>query len=683
MSVDIAYLPTDSDTAAEALNAHIYREEARLAFRRTMWLLAWYYLNGCRRFDLIDPSTGRISQSYVDKEGNLEYASQELLTAINRTAGRLAALNLLPKVVRSDQSLAGIRDRSVTQIIADAVVGANQVELVKSDFSYLFTCLGSCGVAGKMVDHESVGLTSDIEVVHPREMFPFPSLGQDHTKVRGMVRQRVVPLAFVRELIDTRKLNKIASEMRMWRMRPGESTEYTTDPAAPSANLYAGSGIGGPIDLASEGRTSLHQVVVQIRETWLDGPRGTCSRYLVTSGRKCLIDTDYRDKEVYRALGFSRFYNNGTFHGAGLFDIMYSVSREYERLCKWLFNNVRNTDKYGFLCMPSGMVNQQTALRDVGYGLRVLDYEPDSQLGTGKPFHVTPYNSGELPGKVAQFAKEQMESVNTWRDLVREKGRVDSQTGLAFLDEQVQQAVSAPTSGMAQAFSHMYRALINDARNLCASSNRALPVTRISLDLAGAIIDPKAGTVSFANNPVPDMSRLTFTVQEQSPKLNVARKAEALEMLTRQIVDRDAFVIYCLQEGLDFAAWFDPERSAVESVTRNLLILFGDGVYSAGKFVIAPEMARPELQLKIARAFLADPRVAMASVDVQTRLIRYVQQLQMWGGAVLPPGVPTVDEAAEMQAGAQQPMFPPGYQSQPMLPQSPIMAPGARFQGAA
>ena len=179
MALDTIRLPKNKTDLARIIDEHADREESRLAYRKIMWLLAWHYLCGARRFDVFDPGTGALSPHYLDEEGNMEFQSQEMLSAIDRVSGRLASLDMRPKVVRKGISLNSIRERALGQILMDHVVSNDQLDKVKTQFSHIFTSLGSCGIAGHMTKGRTVGLTADLEVIHPRELFPFPSLGAD------------------------------------------------------------------------------------------------------------------------------------------------------------------------------------------------------------------------------------------------------------------------------------------------------------------------------------------------------------------------------------------------------------------------------------------------------------------------------------------------------------------------
>ncbi len=661
-SLDLIQLPTDQTALCRLLTRHAFREDSRLRYRRMMWLLSWLYLNGSRRFDVVDPSTGVVHALYVDEDGNLEFQAQELLSLINRTAARLSSMDFRPRVQESGGSLAGIRDRSTAQIVMDSVVQDDRLSEVKRDFAFLYTCLGSAGICGHLVDHPTVGLTADLEVIHPREILPFPSLGQDHTKASGLMRYRAVPLEMLVQKFGP-KVERNLEKLDYWEALIGEdySERNTTSINNTPSRIY------GPATSTTYKETEEVQKVVRIKELWMGGKGGTCSRYVCTSGDYILADEDYSAKEIYCPIGFQRFYETGSWHGAGLFDVMFPIARQMELNIKQLFQNIRDTDQYGILVIPSGQFNERSVLKNVGRGLRALPWEPDPITEGFKPFAIQPFNSGEAPGKVAQFAKALLQGLDPSPDISDNKGRVDSASGLAFLEEQATKALTFPAQGIERAFSTAYRAVAGQAVEALAKSPRPIPVSRLTLDLAGAAIDPETHTVSFKQNPIPDLSRLSFSIRDMNPKSEAARKAEALMLTEKQIQDRDSLILYCIQSGVELAAWVEEEKAAYDAVVRNILLLYGDGVESSGQVVVTPETVKPLFQLRVLAAFMGSLKMSSASPEVVEQFQKYREFLLMQVNGVLPNAAPNPDDVAIMSQGggaqgasSQQPPVPSG-----------------------
>ena len=640
---DLLNLPTNELALCRLLTRHAFREDARLRYRRMMWLLSYLYLNGSRRFDVVDPNTGVVRALYVDEDGNLEFQSQELLSLINRTAARLASMDFRPRVQMSGASLAGIRDRSTGQILMDNLVRDDQLMSVKRDFAFLFTTLGSAGLCGHLTDHPTIGLSADLEVVHPREVFPFPSLGQDHTKTLGKMRYRAMPLDTLVALFGSGVKRKMES-LDYWESLIGEdySERNNVNVNNTPSRLY------GPATSTTYDAKDEIQQIARVKEVWIDGPAGTCSRYICTCGDVLLADEDYSSKEIYPALEFRRFYDTGSFHGAGLFDVMFPIARQLELNIRQLFQNIRDIDQYGVLVIPSGQFNERSVLKNVGHGLRALPWEPDPMTEGFKPFAIQPFNSGDAPGKVAQFARSLLQSLDPSPDISDTKGRVDSASGLAFLEEQATKSLTFPSQGIERAFAGAYRSIAGQAVETIVKSPRPLPVNRLTLDLAGAVIDPDANTVNFKDNPIPDLSRLSFTIRDMNPKSEAARKAEALTLTEKGVQDRDGLLLYCIESGIELAAWTQEEKNAYETVVRNCLILYGDGNESSGQVIVTPETVKPLFQLRVLTAFMGSVKMSLASPEIIDQFKTYREFLMMQVQGVLPNAAPNPDDVAIM-----------------------------------
>lgn len=662
MSMDSPLLPKDEASLCRIINEHVAREESRLSYQRFRRLLAYHFLNGARRFKF-DQGFSSFTSDFLDSEGRLEFQSQEIVSAIDRVSAHLSSMDLSPLVAPAvSMTLRGIRQRAVAQVIADGLVSPNQAERAKSDAAHIFTSLGSVGLQLHVSDDPRMGLIGEYEVIHPQELFPFPSLGVDQTKARGLVRQRFVPLAWMEGRYGKALIKARRSRMRLWARTIGsqQDTEHMDGTMVPS-------GAGAGSVRSSEERagasppnvTSAYQhELCLIRELWLDGPVETVSRYVVISGDALIEDQDLSDVVSYCPIGFDRFMQNQSWHGQGVFDLLYSYGREFERLMKSLFSNIYDADRYGFLVMPMGVFNEQTALREVGKGLKVVSYEPEplAPEQAFKPFAVQPWNTGDAPGKVAAFAKQHMDDINPLKDLVEEKGRIDSAAGLNKLDEAINSSMANSTMSWRRIWGSATRAAVAGALRRQVFNPRPIPVPKLDVDLAGLVIDPTDGTIDLKHNPVPNIQSLRFTVRDGHPRSQAARKQELAEMFAAQLCSPDKFWLTVLKEGLDLTVWHEDYQAAYDSVTENILRVYGDG-QQPGQVVLTQAMSRPEFQLIILNAFMASPTMAQADPDVQNAMADYRDTLMQWSGAVLPGNVPN-----------------PGEQAQPQQPQQPQMA---------
>ena len=326
-------------------------------------------------------------------------------------------------------------------------------------------------------------------------------------------------------------------------------------------------------------------------------------------------------------------------------------------MLKALFNNIKELDRYGVVVMPQGSFNERSILREVGNGLRMISYAPDPLNEKFSPFVISPHNAGDIPGKTAAFAKQLMQGINPVQDLIAEKGRVDSATGLQFLDEQINRAMTNPTMGVVQAFGKMYRSLVSNASRELVLSPRPIPVKAFDIDLAGAVVDFENSNISFENNPIPNVAHLTFSVRQINPRSEVARKQEAMQLLQAGLMDPDGLKLFALKEGLDFAMWIDEDQSAYEQVVQNILQLYGNGT-DPGQVIITPHTSRPELQMRVLSSFMSGPMISKADPLVIDEFKKYREALIQFMGASLPAMVPNPDSAAMFAEQAPQPAGP-------------------------
>jgi hypothetical protein len=283
----------------------------------------------------------------------------------------------------------------------------------------------------------------------------------------------------------------------------------------------------------------------------------------------------------------------------------------------------------------------------VGRGLRVMTYTPDPLNENFKPFPIQPWNAGDAPGKVAQFAREVMQQISPVQDLLQEKGRVESATGLQFLDEQITKAMTNPSIGIQRAFGNMYRSMTAQAVAEIVKFPRTVPVNYVTLDLAGAVLDIAKSTVSFDQNPLPQVGYLTFGVKQVNPRSDTARKEEAMGLLKAGLTDPIGLKVFALKEGLDFAMWMDEEKGAYESIVQNILLLYGNGE-DPGQIVLTQHMLRPDIQMRVLSAFMTSPIMMAASSEVQDEFRKFRDTMLRFMGQTLPQQFPTPEEASAM-----------------------------------
>lgn len=656
-------LPKKKRELALVIHRHAQREMARAMPMYTIWKLATAYLQGHREFSVFRPYTGKIRSYVVDDKGKLGFQFQKLLTDINEVADKIGEMDIRPSIGRPDSSLSSIRDRAMLQIIADAITDEDSLNAAKEHLTFTLSCYGGCGLTGDVHDSPSIGLTASHSVIHPRELFPFPSLGDDYTNEQGIMRQRLVPLhvlvdKFGKSLLSEENLMK----MERWEIPIGDTYTDPFDVMADNEGNISGLYDPGDVSMGNTtsgrppGRNSDMMDLVRIRELWLHGPRSTCKRFVVTSGELVLEDMDYTNDERPRAIAYTRFLNNGSWHGAGLFHVLFSIHLEMEKLLRDLFTNIRSVDKYGVVVLPSGQYNERNLLKDAGNGLRLLNFTPEANYGgeSFRPFAIQPHSSGEIPGKTALLAGSLMQQLNPITDLVANKGRIDGAPGLQMLEEEGRRKLNRVFGGVARAFGTIHKFNTGLAVHESIATSAMFPVGRMNLEMAGATIDFEKETVSFNENTIPKIHRATFTVRDVVPQNREARKQQAINLATTTFAvggmpDADGLKLHLLDKGYEIEAWVEEERTAFEVVNRNILKLYGNGEQGQ-RILVSEHCVKPALQLRVLQAFMGGVVFERASVRVKNDFIDYKQQLQNYIAGVLPSPMMNPDDYAEQQA---------------------------------
>lgn len=642
-------LPKNDGELARVMRQHGDRESFRMWSRLVRWNIGALYLAGERRFEVATPwgAVYRMEEMELD-ENDVPMHIQTMTSIHNRLLGMLNSMDLRPMVFRDDSTLEAFRDKATTQVVLDAAISGQYLEDIKKTLLHYFAFHGSAGLHSQVEDYPSIGLTGELEVVHPREIYPYPSVGTDLGKVRGIMRDRWVPWVAMQECFDI-KGGPDQKELEVLRRQPGEGD-------------YFNWGVANPMPMAPRwtstrdyeprvnGRSLAKndEIWVRLRELWRYGPRGTVEEYAAASGTKVFARETYKNVVSYCPLAFDRFYESGDFHGAGIYDLVFSAVREFEKLVRDMVANVKEADRYSTLVLPAGAIDERKFFTHNRQNLRVLtvDPEPKGVYGTSsqqvlRPTMVTPPNAGDLPGRTASFLMGIIKDLAPLRDIVEDKGRVDSFAGLQFLQDEAQKPIANPVSSLIRLWGSTYRYMASKAFNLLAENPKPIKVGRMSLDLVGAVIDPETATMSFmgGHNQVPDITRLRFGVKQTSLKMSAARKTEAIELFKLGVADRTGFLLKCIEEGLDFAIYLEGEKNSYDSIVNQIITLYGDGV-TPGEIVSAPYLENPELQLRVLKAFMQSPRMRVASPAVINAFSELDQTLVNWTGKVLPQAVP-------------------------------------------
>lgn len=673
-------LPTDPKDLVKALDTYVQWEVSRFTPRATMLSLFYLYLNGVREFPVLNFQSGEIRYNYENDFGKLQYRHQQLLSTIDRFVGRLDSMDVGPVVTNKQFGLGAVRERATAQVIADAMTTPRLLSAARHDFNTMLAHNGAAGMQVHVERGPDGQFGVDYEVVHPVEILSYPSVGLDRTKSRGLIRRRFVPLSFIEKKYGKKKVSQNLEKMDVWKTPYGNETSevspfYGTMNVSPGGMGASGGGRargGSGMNAESSKQTRKeHELVVELREVWLKGALGYVDRYIVQLGDWVPEDEDYKKKglTVICPIVFERLVDSGSFYGQGLMDLLMPLNREIETMLSKMFENVRTIDKYGMLLLPQGSVDRRVQFHDSGVGLKTAFWEPEAWYGNQqRPLAISPVTSGDMPGRTAATAQEFMEQIVPTPAILQgdAPGRVDSASGLQFLGQQANNLIAPAIAAVERAFGEIHRAAVNlsirkfiEAREVldpeAAPSEDNLgpmpviPISRMDESLAGAVVtvrkDDGSVMLELGKNPLPDQSKLNFSIRDTEPKNKLGRRREVLELFGQGLISPQQVQFTNLKEGLDLPIFAPHWEGSYRKVVLNILQLFNDGK-TPGQIMAVDTLDVAEVHLMVLNGFMSTPEFAVASVEVQDSFIRYKQDLMGTLGEVLPGTTPPPDDAA-------------------------------------
>lgn len=657
-NLDILRLPTDETALSHVIEQHGYAAENNASTLWAKWSLFDLYLRGFRRFEAYDEKGGRVAHFTLDKDGRLPIQFQEVVVSLNRVLGTLRGISSAPLVSRVGDSLQAIRDRSYTQVMLDASLNPDHISEVHDEVTRLATIYGTAGVFNDAYADRQRGFTGLLEVVPPHELFPFPVTTRPN-RVRAIQRTRVVSLDFLKGKFPNKRLSSRLKDMHSFKRMIHEDTDDGTRSSPPFSHSQS-----QPITFTSHSASTkdITEYAVKIREVFVYGPDNRMIRYACASKNCILQDIDYSKENgiSYCPIALVRFLENSGFYGTSYLDILLSMTRTVEMMLKDLFNSVRDLRRYPVTLLPAGVLNEKTAFREDGQdGMRFLTITPEARFALAqqniRPIVISPQpGSPEQAARSASFFMEILDRHAMVRDLVQDKGRIDSLPGLQFLEEVSRQPMTVPISNLNRAYSQTYRSHAAKLNSLALSADRSIPVSRLDLDLVGAVIDYDKSTVNLNPSALPDVTRLTFGMRGSTTASPTLKKQEAYLNQREGRISVDELRLYIAEEGIDAAMYTRGDRNAVRRITEDILRMYGDGETPPDQMVVPNvNTSRPHIQLIIMDAFMAGIEFQRASSPIQTLFIEYRKKLQRFAGNILPEGTPDSQAMALALAGGQ------------------------------
>lgn len=640
------------------------------------WWIVDAYLQGMRRFDVVDLQRGQLDVSYQEEDGDVHMRWEEPLTRIQTEIGRLSRLDLTPVASKQLHSLESLRNSSIAQVILDQQETLVDADAISLGYITGLVQYGTYGIASwRDADSESP-LAHVRELIPPWELLALPAGHSNPTDIRAVVRTRLFPLA---QLVKQEgvKLPKDEALLDIVELPYGTNTSQSV--AGPGFSRGGGGGTfdalfdeepGGKTKTAgiiarrklTPGRTT--EKFVRLREVYVLGPQGsTTARYVARAGRAIILDLPYLTENVTVPfpIGVGRYQSIGHFYGRSFAGKIIPFALELEGLLERLITNMADFDRFGFTMIPFDRGIDFESFKATEEP-RIIGYEPDITVNTSGVEQITPVTASDIPGRVFQLGLSILDRMTSQGPLLSgdAPGRADSGEAFSILAETGSTHLVPTAKSIKSAYATMFRFQLHEVRQRFQegiSDDKGLPLTRIENSIAGVTIDAKTGRIQLRQDQLPDPFSVNLSIRSEDPLSGERRRQEALLMYKEGLLSVLEFIILNYKEGWDYpignrAVW----ENYVKAVLVNL-IMFNDGE-SVGELPGASKAAgilgvmfheaadKPEVHLLAIEDFIAGPEFSLASPAVQDAFLRRIVEIRARMGNVLPPQMPPIEQAA-------------------------------------
>lgn len=666
-------LPKDHDWMVDALDAMLGPAEHEANLNLVAHRIIDGYLQGIRKFMVLDRWAGEVSFAIEDVKGDLNLRYEEILNKWNVEMGRWLKSDLGPMPSKLGEGLDDMRKAAVALAILSSRVAKLPMDRLKIQMLTPFLMYGTVGLA-----HYETGNPDSpdlIEVVPARQLRGLPAMVSGLEGLVGIARKRWVPFEWL--AARAKKVwNKDISRHDIVSDLMGQEVQWGgTVPDQPDWDAAGGGGSSSNMVLTSavtpkdqlnlelmefrnnkrrpDAKNRHGQWYVPLEEIHLyDDTQQYTAHFVMKVGRKIITEDRFEQRNVRAAcpLQIARHTDTGRFFGRGFVAPLIPINDQIEKMLQALFRNVKELDMFGTVLFSGGMGVDLKRWR-TGPRPKADKYEIDPLSPNAQPMRLEPVNSGPLPGQIAQMGMGLMDKLSGQGPHFSGEaaGRVDSAAGLGFLFNTGNTGLGLASNNLANALSGIYSRMLQVAKERRAES----PIPLVLLDdaLAGVVIDPQSGQLSLDTNPVPWPWEVRLDIRDRTPKDKDIRKQELKELYTQGLLGQDdtRFWIAAYEEGLDLPG---SPKDLIETWRKALwqiILLFGNGT-EPGPRITDQHSQNPGIQLMAVQRFMNKIEFSLAAPAVQDEFFKWKQELEVMSGQAYPMGLPPPEDVASMQA---------------------------------
>jgi len=638
------FLPKDKKQVETITKRLIEEGTARRNTQQCRWWISHWYMRGARDFTNINYRDGTVQVGYMNDSGTLNFQYEGILSKYQTQQGRLQGIDLSPRVSRTGIGLDGLRKSSIAQIVLSSAFPEEKVMRLKNALWPVLLHYGTVGLVLWAEDSDSMG----IEVVPPWELLPIPFDVADASGVKGIMRNRWVPIDWVQKLkITPNKTAKLYKEAESAEMPVGIMPSAADSKFQNTLNIDMAGGTSTPMGKNDKTKVA----VTQLTEMWTMTSDNYLAEYLVFVGGKLSYRIDVSGHKKHMPIHIAYDIQTGGFWGRSFVEMLIPVNTENEYALAQLYQNVQNWDLFGIMYEPTSSGVPQEIFRGAD-GLKRVRYEPDYVVPDAKPYNIKPTNSGMAPINAMKLGLELEDRLaNQPSEMMSgdAPGRVDSSAGLGFLYEVSGVPLSPIAKSVSAAVAGCYRAMLNLIESTW-TADKVVDITHLDDSLAGVQLDPQTGEVKLADNAIPMPDEVSITVASEMPRSKEQEKRELKEALKDQIITLTEYNIQVRKKGLDLpvgneAEWQNYRRAMLEN-----LVLFGDGK-TPGKIIHSDYDNHP-LHLQVLDAFMARPEYYLADEGVRKVFVAH-RHAHLEAMGQLPDDMPYSEDAAEEAMAAE------------------------------
>lgn len=648
---------SDPEQFATAINSMVAEARAERTPFAVEWSIIRNYLRGFRK---MRPAWGTGSVEIIR-----ETAYNDLLVrydGINkqfqREVGVLSGVDVRPYVKRGGAGLGRIRKNALAQVIlSEQYRRGFQSTEHQAVLTGLLT-YHTMGMVAEVVKQPGVGPVVINRSVPPWELYPVPATAKRPSDVTAWVRCRKVRLGWLRSKnVDLPKDDedvRLESIVRAHGQAPSASQE-----------LDEVEGIAGAVSTG----TPAKERWVELKEVFEFDEMYCLERYSIVVGRyvsrKNIVDYTKEAVKPPCPLIVGQA-DELAIWGRSWIATLLPANVLAERSVSRLFRNVDDLDVWGKMLVPRTWRIAEGAWNASRHS-PFISYEPDYAATRDQLHPIQPHNSGELPGRAANFAIGMMRDLSSDSEMYsgQAPGRFESGTGVASLREMSMVSRASLIRAMATMYTRFYRACLYQAKILYPTGTE-LDLDPADEDLLGVVVNPGTGQVRTSTevreddprvqlglsapgpvSMVPEFYEVDLSIADMEARSAAETKQEMLALFDRQLLTPDDMAWQSMTQDLSLPVGWDAKRRAEErrSALLDCYTLWGDGE-SPGQVPDRP-FALPDVYASAIELMMAKAEFKAATPAVQQAFqVLYTQYQQRMGGQ-LPPGMPTPEQAAQ------------------------------------